>query len=196
MIVNSQSLEHVRALLAAGRSNRAIARELGINAKRVATVRAGMGLPSTRGRFPAGLSLVESWRVRTVPGAGGHLMWDGATTKQGSPVMRYRRDTYTAHRIAFKVRTGHWPDGTAKAECGVRLCVEPSHVDDTATRNRDRKALAAVLGRNPRVTHCRRGHDLAVHASYREDGIRWCRACKRVKRAASAASPAAVIPSA
>lgn len=187
--MNDEKAASARQLLTVGWTNRAIAREPSTDAKAVGALRRSMGLPTHR--FPIGLSLEDSWRARTEPGIDGHLLWAGTTTAQGSPVLRHRDNCYTAHRIAFKIRTGEWPVGTAKAECGVRLCVEPTHVDDTATRTRDRKALPAVLGRTPRVTHCVRGHNLAIHGSYRDDGIRWCRECKRVVRAERAAARSA-----
>lgn len=163
--------------LAAGHSNNRISRELRCDKTRVARIRRELDLgefvPTTHTR-----TLEEKWALFTVPTDDGHLLWTGRRTKtSGTPVFSYRERTYTARKIAFRIRTGRDPEGHALAECGTNDCVLPEHVDDGTIRTRDRAALAALTGRTPRRTTCHRGHDYATHRRYLPDGRSYCAAC-------------------
>ncbi|MEN2423048.1 hypothetical protein AABB02_33670 [Streptomyces rimosus] len=178
-----QTRTAIEELVRDGAPSRAIARRLGVNRSTVAAVRSGMGLPpqrSARRTFP---TLVAAFRGRTEPAGAGHLRWTGRIA-QGVPVFWHRRQQYSAYRVAFTLRTGRPPDGPVKPECGQRQCVEPTHVDDTATRQRDRAMLAALLGRPEPAERCAQGHDRAVHGRLLPDGRPYCNACARGQREA------------
>ncbi|MEV7867444.1 hypothetical protein AB0P17_15385 [Streptomyces sp. NPDC088124] len=174
------SREQIEQLLRDGGSNSAIARELHSDRHRVAAIRRDLGLPNVPAQP---LTLEEKWRARTRPADGGHLEWTGERqSTSGTPVMRYEGRTFTAAAIAFRIRTGRAPDGYARAECGHHQCVEPAHVDDTATRMTTREQLRYLTGRGERKPVCRHGHDQAVEGRFESDGRPYCEACKRDQR--------------
>ncbi|MEU1309443.1 hypothetical protein ABZ419_11185 [Streptomyces cinnamoneus] len=125
-------------------------------------------------------TIEAAFHARTVPmaGGGGHLEWTGYTDKKtGHPVLRYDGRNWSPYRIAFQIRTGREPEGFCGPDCGVSGCVAPEHVDDSATKQRTRRALAALNGQRPLLKECRRGHDLAVHRQYTPKGSSYCGAC-------------------
>lgn len=171
----------IAALLRDGLTDRAIARQLGCDRGTVARARERLSIGPAAQPRPANrsqLTLEEKWRTLTRPADGGHLEWTGRIAANGTPVFKHHEKDHSAFRVAFTVRTGREPVGYAKPACDRPLCVEPSHVDDTATRNRDRAALAAITGRwHRQETHCRRGHAYAEHGRHLPDGSRYCNAC-------------------
>lgn len=89
--------------------------------------------------------------LRTRPKPGGHLEWTGErATGSRTPVLHYKGKVHSAAAIAFRQRTGRDPIGYARAECGLLHCVAPEHIDDTATRLRDRQALRDLLQMRPK----------------------------------------------
>jgi hypothetical protein len=166
----------VAELLRAGLTNIEVARRLGCDRHAVGDARRALGIPPVP-RQP--LSLEEKWRACTEPVEGGHLRWTGPRQKRsGSPVMRYREKPVSPAAVAFRIRTGRDPVGYCFAECGYPHCVAPEHVDDAATRDRDRGTLRLLIGRPERPTTCAHGHDQAVHGRFERDGRAYCGACK------------------
>ncbi|WHM36291.1 hypothetical protein [Streptomyces sp. BPTC-684] len=126
---------------------------------------------------PAGLA--EAFAARTRPSDDGHREWAAGTTTQGVGRFQYNGVAYTSHQAAFVLRTGRHPVGTVRPVCERPRCCEPEHVDDQATRQRDRAALAAVKGMIHRAPSC--DHDQAVHGRHRADGRRYCNACNNAR---------------
>lgn len=173
------------ALIQQGKSNTTIARELRCDKSRAARVRKELGLPNVV-RQP--LTLEEKWAARTRPVDGGHLEWLGEHVgKSGTPVMRYKEKSFTAAAIAFRIRTGRDPDGYVMAECSLKHCVAPAHVEDEPGRQRAREQLRYLQGGQQRRERCPQGHDQAEHGRYTPDGQRsYCEACKAERRQAVA----------
>ncbi|WP_236592297.1 hypothetical protein [Streptomyces sp. NHF165] len=119
--------------------------------------------------------LAEAFAARSRPAGDGHREWIGTTTASGAGRFRYRGTDYTAYQAAWLLRTGREPVGTVRPTCDRPRCCDPAHVDDQATRQRDRAALAAVVGMTHRAPSCE--HDQAVHGRHRADGKRYCNAC-------------------
>jgi hypothetical protein len=157
-------------------SNAAIARQLRADRHLVGDIRRALGLP----RAPLQpLTLEEKWEKYTRPVDGGHLEWTGERQRtSGTPVMRYREQIHTAARIAFRIRYGRDPQGHTFADCGMRHCVAPDHVQDEPGRIRLREQLRYLTGKKARPGKCRHGHDQAVHGRYETDGRSYCEACK------------------
>lgn len=171
----------IRELLHAGLSGDAIARQLHVDRAAVRRIRRLLGLPVPP-RQP--LSLEEKWRERTRPVEGGHLEWTGERVGPSrSPVMRYRDKMFTAGAIAFRERTGRDPVGQVKAECGMRQCVAPEHVEDEPGRTRLREQLRYLLGMGARPQFCQRRHDQAEHGRLLPNGTHYCRLCHDLGRA-------------
>lgn len=175
-------------LAAAGTSTAAIVRELHMDVRDVRRIRNEAGHPAPKWK-PQPLTRDEKWRSLTCEVDGGHLDWLGERqTTSGTPVMRYKEESYTAAGIAFELRTGRKPIGQAFAECGFKHCVAPEHVDDTETRIRDRQALRIVLGMRPAKEKCRRGHDQALDGRRSPNGGAYCEGCRREQRGTERAS--------
>jgi hypothetical protein len=174
------------AMLREGHSNSRIARELRCDKARVRRLRAELDLPAyipteqTR-------TIEEKWASCTRPVDGGHLEWTGERgTAAGTPLLSYKDKHHSAAAVAFRVRTGRDPEGYVIADCGMKHCVAPEHVEDEPGRARNREQLRYVLGGRPRKGHCVHGHDQAEHGAYEADGRAYCRECKRLAKQSAA----------
>ncbi|MFF8656773.1 hypothetical protein [Streptomyces huasconensis] len=140
----------IAELLHAGLSDRAIARQLSVDAKRtVRPAREALGLPRSRpGRKPAPTVEDLFWR-RTQPVDGGHLLWTGArgAASQGRcPFLRHGGRVHTAYRIAFRIKHGREPEGRVTPTCDRDGCVAPDHVEDRRIRERTKSTFDAIFG--------------------------------------------------
>lgn len=140
---------------------------------------------------PTGLATVFAARTRAADG--GHREWAAGTNTRAVGRFQHAGVPYTAARAAFVIRTGRQPVGPVRAACGRSGCVEPGHVDDRATRERDRAALAAITGIAHRPPSC--SHDPAVHGRHRADGRRYCDACNNDPGCAHGATACGARPS-
>lgn len=174
----------IEALIREGHSNAAIARQLHVATKTVRATRTALDLPPSQHGHPHGLTLEQTWQARTQPVDGGHLEWDGQHNSHGVPILNWHGKRHSAYRIAYRIRTGREPVGKVKPSCEHPGCVAPEHVDDDATRQRDRAAMRAVLGMPPRPTRCPHGHDQAVHGRLKGNNVHYCTACDTGQQAA------------
>jgi hypothetical protein len=172
------------AMLRDGHSNNRIMRELRCDKQRVIRIRAELGLPAyvpveqTR-------TLEEKWALSTQPVDGGHLEWTGErASAAGTPVMRYKEASYSPAAVAFRIKHGREAEGYAIADCGLKHCVAPDHVEDEAGRRRNREQLRYLMGGRERKPFCVHGHDQAEHGRYEADGTAYCEACKVVRKRA------------
>lgn len=172
----------VRTLAEQGLTDKAISRQAHMDARHVRQIRELLGLP--RGRhIVQPLTLEEKWATFTQPLDGGHLEWTGETANpSGTPVMRYKEQTYTAARVAFRIKHGREPEGHAKAGCTMPRCVAPNHVLDTPMRIRHRESMRLLLGMGPRPERCAREHDQAKHGRLLPNGVAYCQECTRELR--------------
>ncbi|WP_329131463.1 hypothetical protein OG552_10270 [Streptomyces sp. NBC_01476] len=116
-------------------------------------------------------TLEEKWAARTTRTEGGHLLWTGCL------YLRFDNILHKPARVAFTIRTGREPIGYVRPDCGLRGCVEPTHVEDQPGRATTRAALRAVNGLPPRPPVCVHGHDQAGHGRYTTDGRAYCNTC-------------------
>lgn len=137
----------IAELLGQGLSNKAVAEYLHADPRRIAAVRAGLGLPRARPGRRAAVSLADAFWARAERVDGGHLRWTGCYggSPRSTPYLRYGGRQLTAYRVAYRIRTGRDPVGYAKPGCEYPGCVEPDHVDDRVTRA-NRAAIARLLG--------------------------------------------------
>lgn len=140
----------IAELLRAGYSDRAIARQLSVDAKQtVAPARAFLGLPKAKsGRKPAATPEDLFWR-RVQPVDGGHILWTGhrqPAADGGCPVFRHGGRLWTAYRVAFKIRHGREPEGKVTPTCARYGCVAPNHTQDRRIRERTKETFAAIFG--------------------------------------------------
>ena len=172
----------IRALLGE-HSNDAIARTLGVDRAAVRRIRAEAGIPYVRPEQTR--TLEEKWATHTRPVDGGHLEWTGERgNTAGTPVMRYKDEYYSPAAVAFRIRHGRDAEGYAIADCGMKHCVAPDHVEDEAGRIRNREQLRYLMGGQERKPYCTRGHDQAEHGRFEPDGTAYCEACKAERKQA------------
>lgn len=166
------------ALLNDGHSIGYIARHLHIDRARARTIRNELGYPAyVRGAR----TLEQRWQQHATPAADGHMEWTGERNTHGRPLISYRARHRSASAVAFRIRTGRDPIGQALADCGMRHCVAPDHVDDAPGRRRTREQLRFLQGRQPVPEECGNGNDQEVHARIGGDGISYCNTCKRTR---------------
>ncbi|WP_371793873.1 hypothetical protein OIE91_11450 [Streptomyces albidoflavus] len=168
----------ITALLAHA-TNTAIGHQLGVDRATVARIRQETG---TTYRKPKYRSVEEKWadHVRLVDG--GHLEWLGERSSTGTPAMRYQDQWVAPSAVAFRWGKGRDPVDQVRAECGVRHCQAPDHVDDDLGRQRTREQLRYLTGRGPRPERCRHGHPQADYGRYTPTGVAYCNKCKQRER--------------
>jgi hypothetical protein len=133
----------IAELLHAGLPDRAIARQLHVDAKTVAAARAHLRLPKAKGGHkPAATPEDLFWR-RVKPTSDGHLLWDGYRSKDGTLGLRHGGRFYTAHRLAFQIANNREPVGRVTGGCERAGCVHPRCVEDQPMRD----TYAAIFGR-------------------------------------------------
>ncbi|MFD6970712.1 hypothetical protein [Streptomyces sp. NPDC059949] len=128
-------------------SDIAIARRLGVNANSiVAPIRRSLGLPKHK-PGPAPAPSVDAFvDAHGEDIDGGHIRWTGYLSK-GIPQIRYAgHQRESVYRFVFRKRHGREPVGYALPACGVRLCVNPEHIDDRDARQRNRATFNALFG--------------------------------------------------
>lgn len=118
-------------------------------------------------------STPENFWARTKP-EGECVIWTGGTG-HGYGSVGWKGKTVTAHRLAFYLRMGRWPDGLLRHLCNNRLCVLHA-VEGTNSENM-LDAVAAGTHNHARKTHCKRGHPFDEANTYHYRGRRRCRAC-------------------
>lgn len=124
-------------------------------------------------------------RVDRAPGhgpAGECHLWTGCKNSDGYGQIWDGRSAVKAHRVAYFLHTGKWPDTGmcvlhAPVICRTRCCVNPDHLRlGTHSANmRDR----ITDGTNPFAarTHCQNGHPYDESNTKISNGKRYCRAC-------------------
>jgi hypothetical protein len=166
--------EQIVAALHEGKSVNMISRELRADRGRIRKIRAELGLP-VHVQVQQPLTLEEKWAASTRPIEGGHLEWTGERRNAaGTPAMRYKDRYVSPAAIAFRIGHGRDAVGYAIADCGLKHCIAPDHVDDEAGRIAARGKLRSS-GRKP---YCGHGHDQARHGRYAPNGVAYCEACK------------------
>jgi len=123
-----------------------------------------------------------SFWARTKPD-GSCLIWTKGLN-QGYGRLRWNGKVVQAHRLAFFLRLGRWPDGELRHLCNRRECILHA-VEGTRTENMQDKVEAGTA-RNMAKDFCKWGHAHdAKNTIISRDGYRrGCRACARLAQAA------------
>lgn len=106
--------------------------------------------------------------------------WSGTHTNAGYATVIDAGRTTTAHRFAYELFVAPIDaDLDADHLCFNRGCVNPSHVEPVTHRENIHR-MPGLFGQRARATHCQRGHDLSMTATFdKGDGRRRCRTCRQ-----------------
>jgi hypothetical protein len=119
---------------------------------------------------------------------GEHLRWQRAKNHKGYGRLGVNGRTVGAHRVAYEVWVGPIPDGfDIDHLCGVRDCIEPTHLEAVTHRENLRRAGNPMLKR----THCPQGHPYAGDNLRVTRFGRMCLTCRREQTARYRAKKAA-----
>lgn len=136
--------DDIAALIHAGHSDRAIARNARTSKRNVAKTRRHLGVPPLQPR--SALALDQAWATYAQPTDDGHMTWTGPTNHAGTPVFTHRQIRYSARIVAFKARHKRDPIGYVKAICGDDQCVAPDCVADRPMREQLDNQYNAIFG--------------------------------------------------
>lgn len=118
----------------------------------------------------------------------GCWLWQGAAGGRG--VHRYglfwvRPTLRIAHRVSYEQWVGPLIVDDRKVSidhlCGVKLCVNPKHLEQVSHRENLHRSSLTVNAINAAKTHCVNGHKFTPKNTYISptNGQRVCRTCKR-----------------
>lgn len=109
------------------------------------------------------------------------ILWGKCTNADGYGVQTYQGKTQLAHRVAFYLSKGYWPQ-VCRHMCDNPPCVNPEHLVDGTFKDNTLDMWSkgrAWQQKTPR-THCKRGHEFdEVNTYIDKRGYRCCRACSR-----------------
>lgn len=125
----------IAELLRAGHSDRAIAKQLHVDARKtVAPLRSHLGIPKTKSGPTPAASVEELFWRRATPTDDGHMEWNGTHGTGNVPTLRHGGRQHSAYRVAFRIANGRDPEGYALPSCGRDGCVKPGHHADRRDR--------------------------------------------------------------
>lgn len=126
------------------------------------------------------------------PELGQCWLWTAATSRGGygyfglGTLAEGNRRVVPAHRVAYELTIGPIPESLELDHlCRNRRCVNPVHLEPVTRKENNRRGTS-LPAENGRKTHCPNGHpyDL-LNTHIGPDGKRYCRACWKLRRAAS-----------
>ncbi|MYS44081.1 hypothetical protein GTY23_23180 [Streptomyces sp. SID5998] len=141
----------VAELLKAGKPERHIAQDLGIDRATVRRAREALGLPAPRrgkrSRYP---SLAAVLRGNSEFLDDGHVRWTGyRDSRSNTPLVLHGGQRIPAPRAAFQLHYGREPVGKSLPICGMRGCIAGEHLADRLIRDANARADAlfdAIFG--------------------------------------------------
>jgi hypothetical protein len=123
------------------------------------------------------------WSKVALPNEQGCMLWSGKPDGNGYGNFHLQGRTVRAHQVSYLLAYGPVPDGLVidhvkTRGCTSKRCVAPDHLEAVTQAENVRRAMK---------THCKRGHPLSGSNAYirRDNGIRQCRACARLRRKAA-----------
>jgi HNH endonuclease len=97
--------------------------------------------------------------------------WIKTLKPDGYGCLHYRRRSQHAHRLSYLAFTGDIEPGLEIDHlCRYRACINPDHLEKVTREENVRRA---------RKTHCKRGHEYALHRA--SDGSGECMICKHLR---------------
>ncbi len=85
------------------------------------------------------------------PNHQGCRLWLGAIGSDGYGHLRMGKKVIAAHRVAFFIRHGRYPKGSARHSCDEPLCVEADHLIDGTHKENMEDCVRRGRNRSPRA---------------------------------------------
>lgn len=120
----------------------------------------------------------ETFWAQTAPD-GECIIWTGWTNEQGYGRLSWDNRKVYAHRLAFYLRLGRWPESELRHLCNRPECVLHA-VEGTRSENEMDKVRAGTHHQT-RKTHCPQGHPYD-DANTNRSGARICKTCQRKRK--------------
>ncbi len=106
-------------------------------------------------------------------------LWTGSLSSDGYGQMV--NPFHVAHRLSYEMLVGPIPDGLQIDHlCRNRRCVNPTHLEPVTVRENLLRSPITLAARNASKTHCIHGHPFDEQNTYRHNGRRQCRICRRL----------------
>ena len=139
------------------------------------------GTPSVR--WPA-RTIEERFFEKTCPEPNtGCLLWTAALNECGYGEFKFaHRVRQLAHRVAFFIAYGRWPQPQALHRCDTPACVNIAHLFEGTDLDNARDKMAKGRDWQSSVTHCPRGHAYDEVNTALYGGRRYCRTCNRERK--------------
>lgn len=122
----------------------------------------------------------ERIEQNVVIGEGGCWLWQRHLTDRGYGLVQIKGRARRAHRVSYEAFVGPIPEGLEIDHlCGVRACVNPSHLQPVTHRTNCLRSTAGFPGVNVRKSHCPQGHPYDESNTYVVPSTRgrMCLAC-------------------
>lgn len=112
--------------------------------------------------------------------------WKGSISRQGYGSLTIKEDgksrIVSAHRMAFRLHHGKWPDQCIDHLCRNRSCCNPAHLEDVSNKENVLRG-EGLTAQNARKTHCSKGHELTgenllIRKYAGQPDFRGCRTCR------------------
>lgn len=139
---NASRTDIVR-LIRDGHSNREIGLRLRTAPRKVAAIRAELGLPRVQSKP---VTFEDRWVANTETVDGGHVRWTGRLRDGRTPFLLHEGVDSSVRRVVFERLHGRAPVGPVLPGCGRDDCVRPDHLEDRPMRAVLRSQYAAIFG--------------------------------------------------
>ena len=106
----------------------------------------------------------------------GCWIWTAARRADGYGKMSWNGPVEYAHRIAWLLEYGAWPERILDHLCRMPSCVNPKHLEDVSHRSNLLRGVG-FSAINARKTHCPQGHVYDKNHRYRMG--RYCSLCNK-----------------
>lgn len=109
----------------------------------------------------------------------GCWIWAGAINWKGYGRFWLSGKLKSAHRISYEWFIGEIPKGLQIDHlCRVRCCVNPNHLEPVTPQINSSRGNVGAYWANK--THCPHGHLYSKDNTYRNNGKRFCRTCRKI----------------
>ncbi|MFJ8016195.1 HNH endonuclease signature motif containing protein [Streptomyces sp. NPDC096339] len=140
---------------------------------------------------------LQRLEARIEPRADGCLLYTGTVTNMGYGQISVDGSLKLAHRAIYELKVGPIPAGMALDHtchnrdqgclggptCLHRRCINVDHLEPVTGAENTRRGKSWAI--NGTRTHCPQGHPYDEVNTHVYDGRRYCRACNRIRKAAS-----------